>query len=136
MSTIKEYESIYEMFNQYAKGFQENPKTTKQIDTKFIRAKKENIKKDIEVEKNINKEQGDLKPKIDKLIDNWNKIISKLENIKAPNQIQESAKSVKKDLIDHLKSLQKPKQKFDQDRRNQVLEKLKQGKEKNRGVER
>jgi len=136
MSTIKEYESIYEMFNQYAKGFQENPKTTKQIDPKFIRAKKENIKKDIEVEKNINKEQGDLKPKIDKLIDNWNKIISKLENIKAPNQIQESAKSVKKDLIDHLKSLQKPKQKFDQDRRNQVLEKLKQGKEKNRGVER
>ncbi|HHH51212.1 MAG TPA: hypothetical protein ENK76_02450 [Campylobacterales bacterium] len=126
MSVIKEYESIYEIFNQYAKEFQNNPKTTKQIDPKFINIEKESIKT----------EQSNLNPKIDKLMENWNKLISKLENIKAPNQIQESAKSVKKDLIDHLKSIQKPKQKFDQERRNQVLEQLKQGKEKNRGVQR
>lgn len=126
MSVIKEYESIYEIFNQYAKEFQNNPKTTKQIDPKFINIEKESIKT----------EQSNLNPKIDKLMENWNKLISKLENIKAPNQIQESAKSVKKDLIDYLKSIQKPKQKFDQERRNQVLEQLKQGKEKNRGVQR
>ena len=126
MSAIKDYESIYEIFNQYAKEFQENPKTTKQIDPKFINVEKENVKT----------EQSDLNHKIDKLIDNWNKLISKLENIKAPNQIQESAKSIKKDLINHLKSIEKPKQKFDQERRNQILEQLKQGREKNRGVER
>ncbi|NEW59905.1 hypothetical protein GSY74_01300 [Sulfurovum sp. bin170] len=156
MSTIKEYEAMYETFNKYAKEFQENPKTTKQIDPKFIKIEKGSLKKSIEEQekknlselKNINKsnpiydlaknpkEQSDLKPKVEKLIESWNRVISKLENIKAPNKIQESAKSLKKDLIDHLKSLQKPKQKFDQERRNQVLEKLKQGKERNRGRER
>ncbi|SFV68204.1 hypothetical protein MNB_SV-13-1644 [hydrothermal vent metagenome] len=142
MSTIKEYEAIYETFNKYAKEFQENPKTTKQIDPKFIQIEKANLKKSIEEKekknlsepKNINK--SDLKPKIEKLIESWNRVISKLENIKAPNQIQESAKSLKKDLIDHLKSLQKSKPKFNQEKRNQILEKLKQGKERDRGKER
>jgi len=156
MSTIKEYEAIYETFNKYAKEFQENPKTTKQIDPKFVKTEKENLKKSIEEKekkslsqlKNTDKgnplydlaknpkEQSDLKPKIEKLIESWNRVISKLENIKAPNKIQESAKSLKKDLVDHLKSLQKPKQKFDQERRNKVLEKLKQGKERSKGRER
>ena len=156
MSTIKEYEAIYETFNKYAEEFQENPKTTKQIDPKFIKIEKESLKKSIEEKekknisefKNINKsnpiydlaknpkEQSDLKPKIEKLIESWNRVISKLENIKAPNKIQESAKSLKKDLIDHLKSLQKSKPKFNQEKRNQILEKLKQGKERNRGRER
>jgi len=142
VSTIKEYEAIYETFNKYAKEFQENPKTTKQIDPKFIQIEKANLKKSIEEKekknlsepKNINK--SDLKPKIEKLIESWNRVISKLENIKAPNQIQESAKSLKKDLIDHLKSLQKSKPKFNQEKRNQILEKLKQGKERDRGKER
>jgi len=142
MSTIKEYEAIYKTFNKYAKEFQENPKTTKQIDPKFIQIEKANLKKSIEEKekknlsepKNINK--SDLKPKIEKLIESWNRVISKLENIKAPNQIQESAKSLKKDLIDHLKSLQKSKPKFNQEKRNQILEKLKQGKERDRGKER
>ena len=156
MSTIKEYEAIYETFNKYAKEFQENPKTTKQIDPKFVKTEKENLKKSIEEKekkslsqlKNTDKgnplydlaknpkEQSDLKPKIEKLIESWNRVISKLENIKAPNKIQGSAKSLKKDLVDHLKSLQKPKQKFDQERRNKVLEKLKQGKERSKGRER
>lgn len=48
MSTIKEYEAIYETFNKYAKEFQENPKTTKQIDPKFVKTEKENLKKSIE----------------------------------------------------------------------------------------
>jgi len=148
MSTIKEYEAIYETFNRYAKEFQENPKTTKQIDPKFVKLEKENLKKDIEKKenknlselKNINKsnpkEQSDLKPKIEKLIENWNRVISKLENIKAPNTIQESAKSLKRDLVDHLKSQQKSKANFNQEKRNQIMEKLKQGKERSRGRER
>ena len=148
MSTIKEYEAIYETFNRYAKEFQENPKTTKQIDPKFVKLEKENLKKDIEKKekknlselKNINKsnpkEQSDLKPKIEKLIENWNRVISKLENIKAPNKIQESAKSLKRDLVDHLKSQQKSKANFNQEKRNQIMEKLKQGKERSRGRER
>jgi len=148
MSTIKEYEAIYETFNKYAKEFQENPKTTKQIDPKFVKLEKENLKKGIEEKekknlsefKNINKsnpkEQSDLKPKIEKLIESWNRVISKLENIKAPNKIQESAKSLKRDLVDHLKSLQKSKLNFNQEKRNQILEKLKQGKERSKGRER
>ena len=48
MSTIKEYEAIYETFNRYAKEFQENPKTTKQIDPKFVKLEKEDLKKGIE----------------------------------------------------------------------------------------
>lgn len=148
MSTIKEYEAIYETFNKYAKEFQENPKTTKQIDPKFVKLEKENLKKDIEKKenknlselKNINKsnpkEQSDLKPKIEKLIENWNRVISKLENIKAPNKIQESAKSLKRDLVDHLKSQQKSKANFNQEKRNQIIEKLKQGKERSIGRER
>ncbi len=148
MSTIKEYEAIYETFNKYAKEFQENPKTTKQIDPKFVKLEKENLKKDIEKKekknlselKNINKsnpkEQSDLKPKIEKLIENWNRVISKLENIKAPNKIQESAKSLKRDLVDHLKSQQKSKANFNQEKRNQIIEKLKQDKERSIGRER
>lgn len=148
MSTIKEYEAIYETFNRYAKEFQENPKTTKQIDPKFVKLEKENLKKDIEKKenknlselKNINKsnpkEQSDLKPKIEKLIENWNRVISKLENIKAPNKIQESAKSLKRDLVDHLKSQQKSKANFNQEKRNQIIEKLKQDKERSIGRER
>jgi len=148
MSTIKEYEAIYETFNKYAKEFQENPKTTKQIDPKFVKLEKENLKKGIEEKekknvsefKNINKnnpkEQSDLKPKIEKLIESWNRVISKLENIKAPNKIQESAKSLKRDLVDHLKSQQKSKPNFNQEKRNQILEKLKQGKERSKGRER
>ena len=148
MSTIKEYEAIYETFNRYAKEFQENPKTTKQIAPKFVKLEKENLKKDIEKKenknlselKNINKsnpkEQSDLKPKIEKLIENWNRVISKLENIKAPNTIQESAKSLKRDLVDHLKSQQKSKANFNQEKRNQIIEKLKQDKERSIGRER
>lgn len=123
MSTIKEYEAIYETFNRYAKEFQENPKTTKQIDPKFVKLEKENLK-------------SDLKPKIEKLIENWNRVISKLENIKAPNKIQESAKSLKRDLVDHLKSQQKSKANFNQEKRNQIIEKLKQDKERSIGRER
>lgn len=148
MSTIKEYEAIYKTFNRYAKEFQENPKTTKQIDPKFVKLEKENLKKDIEKKenknlselKNINKsnpkEQSDLKPKIEKLIENWSRVISKLENIKAPNTIQESAKSLKRDLVDHLKSQQKSKANFNQEKRNQIIEKLKQDKERSIGRER
>ena len=148
MSTIKEYEAIYETFNKYAKEFQENPKTTKQIDPKFVKLEKKDLKKGIEEKekknlsefKNINKsnpkEQSDLKPKIEKLIENWNRVISKLENLKAPNKVQESAKSLKRDLVDHLKSQQKSKTNFNQEKRNQILEKLKQGKERNIGIDR
>ena len=148
MSTIKEYEAIYETFNKYAKEFQENPKTTKQINPKFVKLEKKDLKKGIEEKekknlsefKNINKsnpkEQSDLKPKIEKLIENWNRVISKLENLKAPNKVQESAKSLKRDLVDHLKSQQKSKTNFNQEKRNQILEKLKQGKERNIGRER
>lgn len=148
MSTIKEYEAIYETFNKYAKEFQENPKTTKQINPKFVKLEKKDLKKGIEEKekknlsefKNINKsnpkEQSDLKPKIEKLIENWNRVISKLENLKAPNKVQESAKSLKRDLVDHLKSQQKSKTNFNQEKRNQILEKLKQGKERNIGIDR
>jgi len=78
------------------------------------------------------------KPKIDKLIESWNRVISKLENIKAPEKIQESAKNIKKDLIDLVKSLQKTKPKLNQQKRDQILEKLKQSnaKEKEIGVQR
>ena len=148
MSTIKEYEAIYETFNKYAKEFQDNPKTTKQINPKFVKLEKKDLKKGIEEKekknlsefKNINKsnpkEQSDLKPKIEKLIENWNRVISKLENLKAPNKVQESAKSLKRDLVDHLKSQQKSKTNFNQEKRNQILEKLKQGKERNIGIDR
>jgi len=90
--------------------------------------------------KKIIQEKTDLKnwdkSKIDKLVENWNRVVAKLENIKAPQTIQESAKNIKKDLIDQLKSLQKNKPKFNEQKRNQVLEKLQKGKEKNKGIER
>ena len=76
------------------------------------------------------------KSKIDKLVENWNRVVAKLENIKAPQTIQESAKNIKKDLINQLKSLQKNKPKFNEQKRKQVLENLQKGKEKNKGVER
>ena len=90
----------------------------------------------ISLNSKISKEQSDLKPKIEKLIENWNRVISKLENLKAPNKVQESAKSLKRDLVDHLKSQQKSKTNFNQEKRNQILEKLKQGKERNIGIDR
>lgn len=90
--------------------------------------------------KEIIQEKTDLKnwdkSKIDKLVENWDKVLTKLENIKAPQTIQESAKHIKKDLIEQLKSLQKNRPKFNEQKRNQVLEKLEKGKEKNIGIER
>jgi len=113
--------------------------------------------------------QTDLKnwdrEKIDILIDNWNRVVAKLENFKAPENIQESAKKIKENLteklhklninkiqitkdarvtnskkeiqsIDKFSNSNSQKQKFNQEKRNKILEKLKQNRERDRGVQR
>jgi hypothetical protein len=120
---------MYELFNKYAQQYKENSKNAQIVEKKIL---------ETNYQKKITKEniQNLDKSKIDKLVDNWNKTIAKLENIKAPQKIQESAKEMRKDLIDQIKSLKKSKPKFNEVKRNQVLEKLKQDREKSRGMER
>jgi hypothetical protein len=120
---------MYELFNKYIEQYKENSKNAQIVEKKILET---NYQKKITEENIKNLDKG----KIDRLVDNWNKTIAKLENIKAPQKIQESAKEMRKDLIDHIKSLQKSKPKFNEAKRNQILEKLKQDKEKSRGRER
>jgi hypothetical protein len=114
---------------------------------------------------NPNNPKLSAREKIDILIDNWNRVVAKLENFKAPENIQESAKKIKENLteklhklninkiqitkdarvtnskkeiqsIDKFSNSNSQKQKFNQEKRNKILEKLKQNRERDRGVQR
>jgi len=129
-TTFNHYESLYSTFNQYAVEYQKNPKAEQPNINREI--DKKDINKFNKIEKEQKEPQKLEQSKVDKLLESWNKLIAKLENIKAPQKTQESAKSIRKDLIDKLKSLQKTKPKFNEKIRNQVLEKLQQGREQSR----
>lgn len=121
-TTFNHYKSLSNTFNQYAVAYQKNPK----IEQPIINRNKYKEK----IEEIDKKEPQKIdQSKVDKLLESWNKLIAKLENIKAPQKTQESAKNIRKDLIDKMKSLQKTKPKFNEKIRNQILERLKQGRE-------
>ncbi len=121
-TTFNHYKSLSNTFNQYAVAYQKNPKTEQPI------INRDKYKEKIE---EIDKKEPQKidQSKVDKLLESWNRLIAKLENIKAPQKTQESAKNIRKDLIDKMKSLQKTKPKFNEKIRNQILERLKQGRE-------